>query len=135
MGGGELPRDARSREQPLCFVSGIAHDDGVNGGTGEERIHASLGFDDQCPRFVQHVKTLTGPAERLRIHFISTCIHHSDYRCTRCEGPIGYGVVGLNFQAVDGDERNALRVADAFGGGGANAQPRVTPGPCTSCHS
>ena len=135
MGCNEVPVEAFVSEQPLRFVSSIAHDDGVIGGTGEERIHASMGFDDQCPRFVQHVKTITGPSERLRVHFIPTCVHHGDYRCTRFEGPIGYDIIGLNFQTVDGDEGNALGVANAFCGGGANAQPCVTPGPCTDCYS
>ena len=103
------------REQAFCFISGIAYDDGVIGGMREERIHASLGFDDQCPRLIQGVETLTGPAERLRVHFIPTRIHYGNHRCSRFEGTVGHGTVGLNFQAVDGDEGNALGVANAFG--------------------
>ena len=115
MGCNEVPIEAFAREQALGFVSGITHDDGVIGTMREERIHASLGFDDQCPRLIQGVETLTGPAERLR-YTSSRRASITAITVAPASRPIGHGMVGLNFQTVDGDERDALGVADAFGG-------------------
>ena len=63
MGCNKVPIQAFVGEQPLRFASGIAHYDGAIGGMGEQRAHTGIGFDDQRPRFVQRVKTLTGPTE------------------------------------------------------------------------